>query len=214
MGPAVRVLRRSKDSLPLPLYHAGAHLVHWPILKNGHSSLTDTLKGKPFLFERWLREELPEGAVHFAVWRDPFDRYVSALAQVWRMGAVPGPWREFIRDVEVWNQSHPDKPWTCRDDRHFASQTKHLERLRDSDVSSYALRPMFRLDDLPELWQWLESYGLVAPRVMDRQKHTDGEMRRYAENTLDRRPVDRWYCEDLDVWERLENPSWWQAASM
>lgn len=212
----MRVLARRKSDLPLPLYHAGANLLHWPILKNGHSSLTDTLKGKPFLFERWLRDELPAGAISFAVWRDPFDRYVSSLAQVWRMGAVPGPWREFVRDVEAWNQSHPDKPWTCLDDRHFASQLAHTARAWDPDLIDWPQEGrLFRLDDLAELWHWLAGYGLETPRLMDRQKETDPKMRRYAKRTLDRKPIDRWYADDLTAWESLDDPAaWWQAMSM
>lgn len=193
----MRVVRQA-DGLPFPLYHEGANLLHWPILKNAHSSLTDRLKGKPFLFGRWLREpELPVGAVSFAVWRDPFDRYVSGLAQMWRQGAVADvEWSVFVDGVEGFNR-RTSSPWTCRGDRHFIPQVRTWHRMGDRRV-------LFRMDDLGEVWQWLALHGPWPVCDMDWQKPTDPWMRRYAEQALTRGIIDRHYSADLALWRRVE----------
>ena len=204
--------------LPWPLYQAEANLLHYPILKNAHSSLSDHLKGRGFGFETYIRGDVPHGAVAFCVLRDPFDRYVSGLAQVWRMGLVADvTWRQFIDGVEAFNK-RTATPWVYRDgrrkvDRHFVPQSVTVERMGTpprtaqewfDTLGDHPRTVLWRLDELGNMFEWLDrEHGLRSDIVLDRQKETSAELRGYAESTLTRGIVERHYAGDMALWNRI-----------
>lgn len=188
-------LVKPKDNLPWPLWHEGAGLLHFPILKNAHSSLSDRLKGKPYLFEMYIRDEWPGDVVaSFAVIRHPVDRYISALAQMFRMDMAPGQsWEAFIDGVERWNRER-SKPWTCRGDRHFLPQSLTVDRMPEP-------RRLFPMGHWSELWAYLVSYGFNAFREpLDYQKQTPEAWHLHARDTLSVGIIERHYATDLGMW--------------
>lgn len=184
-----------EPGIPWPLYHPASAVAHFPIYKNAHSALTDWLKGKPQLFQRWPKP-IPDQAHSFAVIRHPYDRYISALAQIYRGGQVVPDigWDEYIRGVEKWNLRMAT-PWTAQGNYHFRPQTDVIERMP-------ADRTYFPIHKLGELRGWLHNQGIPTVSSMDHQKKTAAHQIEYARRILTPWPIEHHYSSDLTLWEK------------
>jgi hypothetical protein len=182
------------DGTAWPLYQKRAGLMHYPIFKNGHSAISDWLKGRDLGFETYIRPDPPPGVVGFVLLRHPFDRYISAVAQMWRMGLVADvPWRVFVDGVERFNR-RTSAPWTARGDRHFLAQSRVVDRMPED-------RRFFQLEDIGDMIEWLSAWGLSTLVPLDRQKVTDATLVAYARGALTEGIILREYAADLELWE-------------
>lgn len=174
--------------------------MYWPILKNGHSSIQDWCKG--FGFETYIRDEPPAGYRSFVVVREPFGRYISGLAQMWRIGVVADlDWDLYIDAVERFNR-RTHTPWTSRKDRHFLPQINTVNR----STIDRTLFPLTRAG-LVDLIEWLVDAGATkaAELPLDQQKPTSAGQIEHAAATLTRGIVDRHYGADVNMWREIES---------
>ena len=111
-----------------PLYNQPTGLAFFPIFKNAHSSLVEWLcHGGPGFVTHIV--DVPEDVESFAVVRDPFDRYISGLAQMHRQNvAADVDWPALVDGVERYNW-RTGVPYTHNGDRHFHPQSDVIERM-------------------------------------------------------------------------------------
>lgn len=156
-------------------------LVFWPILKCGHTSMDRWLQRVGFVGEY---DTQPEGT-HFAVLREPYARYLSAVVEMHRAGHG-----ETVTDLLDMVASEPEV-WTAGGNPHFEPQCARVNRMPH--------RHLFRLEELGVLADWLEGHGLEMPPP--EHKHaTDADVLDYARSVIDPDPVYAYYAADLDLW--------------
>lgn len=201
VGPVLRAVRQRVEKIPgIGRYNQGVLFhprgaVFWPILKCGQTSWRDLLvahggfgpRNEPKL------EQDPDLA-HFAAVREPFDRYISALAQMWRHGWVADVhWRPFIDGVERWNRERP--VWTCMDNPHFESQSARVRLMPN--------RELFVYTNIDAVRHWLNQYQIVIPDRLPDRNRTEQHMLEYAAEILSPEPVREFYADDMVLWNGL-----------
>jgi len=109
---------------PTAQIHREVGLVYWPTPRCGCTSTGRWLKSVGFEFTKDPLEKGDSGLSHFAVVRDPYDRYVSGLHLAWDGPRRAGvPWVEFVGEVAAWNQKH-QKAWDWFENFHFQPQSE------------------------------------------------------------------------------------------
>lgn len=177
--------------------HAGG--VAWcPIRKCASTSLVRWVSGHSYL-ERITRD-------YRAIVRDPVDRYLSSLAQMFKHTAGSGgtevtqaylaskdAWVQFLEPVRRFG-SHGGEIWTNGRDRHFSHQHTVMAKVpSDATLTLYRFE---QIEDLPRL-SGFPQWGPLPFRNVFNQEH-----RAIALEILDVDAVRDFYLADYEFIER------------
>jgi hypothetical protein len=187
-----------------PKYQADARVMYWPILKNGHTSLDRwTIRVG---FHNYGKPELPEDATHFFVLRDPFERYISSVQQMFVHDKEKDvDWETYLREVEETNQlltSEGKNVWTSNGDIHFQHQADVMALL--SGHVHHSQIKSFKLENVHVMKQWLEDeYGLYTDAEVD-HKNPGSQDKDLAREILSQSPIVAHYAADILLWHGAE----------
>lgn len=189
---------------PGPMVHHRSETIFWTILKNGHTMFNSWLGEAEFaLLQKGVRPDrvpIPDGYLQVTVWREPFARYVSGLAQMWRQGQVADvPWDQFVDGVDAYNRrihdANPDGQghvWTACGNAHFFPQHQYVPH---EDCRK------FRLDNLTPFVDLMAGRGVDLGDPPQRNV-SDHYLTSYAHEHLTREPVLAVYDQDRRIYDR------------
>ena len=170
---------------PGPLVHPPTRRVYWPCLKNAHTSMNKWLVDYKPVSPTCLRQTNQHSGQHWAIIRDPYERYLSALHTIWAVKhATAIDWEDYVTHVAHWNSQQPHIH-TAGNNNHHAPQhtTRHPEAL---------LWPMHHLDQLAH-WLNLDPPPHRNPAELE---HIE-----YARQRIPEQPIRRNYETDQNVWD-------------
>ena len=192
-GSSQRVLWEGSPSVRawIKFGGTGEGVAFWAIRKNASTTVRNWLKGQGFRYRvlspdiRWL---------HVAIVRDPYERYLSGLRQMYRhhgrRGRLRGVgnWEEFVQYVQERNKR---ELYTHNSDAHFEPQHWTVDEL--------PAPALFELSQLGLFQQWMVGTGIVSAVEMDHRNRTQEEHLDYARERIDREQVERHYARDVQI---------------
>lgn len=176
------------------MVHRDQPIVFWPVVKCGHTTLDVWMKSGGFKFQFDSPVESDPAYDHLVVIRDPFLRYISACAQVWREGIAGDlDWDLFVDAVDKMNV-RKNGCYTAWGNHHFVPLTVRCANMPPEK------RITFDLDDLRPLRAWLADRGVFVSEQVPHKNPTMQGMVDYAVSRFHRGPIERHYQHDFDLW--------------
>jgi hypothetical protein len=123
---------------------------------------------------------------HFALCRDPYDRYLSCLSLAFSH-CDDRSWPAFLSDVEQYNMDRPTV-WDWDGDLHFLPQSRFLEKMPGGSL--------FDVNELGFVSNWLRRKGVDLARLPHVHRGDVG-CYRTARNRVSRGPVRQHYRSDV-----------------
>lgn len=181
-----------------PVYHEATGVLCWPIRKNASQSVSMWMEAAGAV-RLDPRQPLPEEArVSFVMLRDPVERYISSMWQVWVQGYVTRiEWAALVEGTARYNRDK-GRPWDCKRDEHFTRQSETIDRARD---------PVRFPMDFPAVRAWAAGHGLeLAEGPPHAHRGPTPEDRALAREALDHEIIRGHYHRDVMEWEALGGP--------
>lgn len=178
--------------------HPDLKLGYVRIYKSGCTSMTGVLVACGFVTR--APDTWPEDYQRFSVVRDPVERWVSGVHQLW--GYASGvPFWQFLRD-SLETQRRTGEVWTMGNNAHLRPQV---------DFVGHHPITLFPLERMADVMGWLTDRGVDTEGVkLRRRRVMPRHRRRYMENLMtdqDRALLREFYAADVVLHEQaLSNP--------
>ncbi|MCP4225237.1 MAG: sulfotransferase family protein [Actinomycetia bacterium] len=173
----------------------------WSVLKCGSTTMSRLFGTSPhWMSGNHTQQDYGDDWTHFAVVRDPVDRWVSGLNTVRKIeGEKRSKGFDFAKylDAKLAEMRERGKLWTGDYNSHL--QPQYLSLPTDRHVTLF---PLERIATIPA---WLESLGVELAGKLPHERRThplQHQMAREALTDADRQMILAYYHQDVDLYRR------------